>query len=619
MSMPHTLCAKTAIGMRPAKHLLVAIWFGVAVGIAELMVLAVRKFVFQEMLFVGPQVVWMAPLSYLLFFVAGGLVLQAAAWRWPKLVPLHAVVFLFSFASAFSFLFLWHPRVHKVAIMVLALGVAVQAWRLSARRGEWVERLMKRTAVWMVVAVAMLGAGVHGWGAVVERRAEASIGPARAGSPNVLLIVMDTVRAESLSLYGRQRGTTPRLEELARRGVKFEWAIATAPWTAPSHASMFTGRWPHELTIGWKTPLDPSHPTLAEALRQHGYATGGFVANTRYCSYETGLTRGFTHYQDHPMSFGEIVISSSLGRLITNSPNLLQFTGCNDLLSRKTAEDINEAFLDWQSSQDGRPFFAFLNYYDAHEPYMPPSPFDTMFGPERPRGPFVHEANRGWRPDKWTLSPEELQAELDAYEGAIAYIDHQIGLLLDELERRGILDNTLIIVTADHGEQFGEHGLFGHINSLYMQLLHVPLVMSYPSGIPAGLSVSEPVSLRDLSATVMDMLKLNDQSPFPGASLARHWNLRDGIQSSEKNRLLSEIKRGFVERDFYPVAKGDMKSLVFDRYHYILNGDGSEELYDFKKDPLEQIDLAGSEEGRSLLGQFRMNLEFILAGSEVEE
>ena len=120
-----------------------------------------------------------------------------------------------------------------------------------------------------------------------------------ATAPNVLLIVLDTVRADHLSLYGYRRATSPNLERLAKHGIRFEEARATAPWTLPSHASMFTGHWPHELGVHWLTPLGGNAPTLAEYLGSHGYATAGFVANDLYCSYDTGLDRGFTHYEDY--------------------------------------------------------------------------------------------------------------------------------------------------------------------------------------------------------------------------------------------------------------------------------------------------------------------------------
>ncbi len=604
---------------RPTELLLLAVWFALIVGFAELAVLAVRKFILDQMLFVGPQVIWMTPLSYVLFFVGIGLVLQGIAWKWPRLVSLRTTVFLFTFLAAFSFLFLWYPRLHKLAILFLALGLAVQAARLSATRAEGVQRLVGRTVGWMAGLVLVMAVGLHGWRALVEHGEMAKLAPARAQAPNVLLIVLDTVRAQSLSVYGYQRPTTPQLEKLAKRGVRFERAISTAPWTAPAHASMFTGRWPHELSTDWKTmhlkPLDATHPTLAEVLGARGYATAGFVANVEMAGYETGLSRGFTHYEDYPVSAAEVVLSSSLGRLITMSPKLRSLVDYYDVPSRKTAANINEAFLDWQAGQPGRPFFAFLNYFDAHEPYLPPQPFDSMFGPVSPRKNHLTlhlRAHLAKREDKDEMSPQEIQAEVDAYESAIAYMDHQLGHLFDELEKRKILDNTVVIITSDHGEQFGEHGLFEHVNSLYLPLLHVPLLISYPDAVPAGLSVSEPVSLRNLPSTVGELVGLKESVSFPGGSLSRFWSNTPESRSLEIEPLLSEVEFMPGVPESWPIIKGDMKSLVLSQYHYIKNGDGREELYDWKTDPGEERDLAASVEGRQILVSFRENLDTIL-------
>ena len=612
----HEKRASSVVRERPAGFLLMATWFALIAGFAELLVLTVRKFVLHQMLFVGPQVAWMAPLSYLVFFAGLGLGLCFVAWRWPWLISLRTTVFLFTFLGTFSFLFLYYPQLHKLAILLLATGLAVQAARLIAAHPEGFHRLVNRTVGWMVALVVGLGVGVHGWGVLVERHVLATLPPASPDAPNVLLIVLDTVRAQSLSLYGYARPTTPQLERFAKQGVLFERAITTAPWTTPSHASMFTGRWPHELSAEWVVmklrPLDTTYPTLAEVLRAHGYVTAGFVANVEYCGYETGLKRGFVHYKDYPLSPGEIILSSSLGRFITNSPRLRRLVGYYDLLSRKTAAQVNDAFLRWLSRQDRRPFFAFLNYFDAHEPYLPPQPFDVMFGPMRTRGPFVHMTNRAWRADKWAMSPQEILVELDAYEGAIAYLDQQLGLLLNELEKRDVFENMLVIITSDHGEQFGEQGLFGHVNSLYLPLLHVPLLIVFPLRVPEGKQVSEPVSLRSLPATVVDLVGLADRSPFPGSSLSRHWQTTNGTRSPLRDIVLSEVNRGFVEQEWYPIAKGNMKSLMTDRHHYIKGGDGREELYDFENDPLENHNLAKSKEGRLMLARFRTSLEKIL-------
>ena len=358
---------------------------------------------------------------------------------------------------------------------------------------------------------------VHGSQWMTEQRALAKLSPVPRDAPNVLLLVLDTVRAQSLSLYGYVRGTTPRLEQWAKTGVVFDRAVSTAPWTLPSHASLFTGQFPHELSADWFIPLDATFPTLAEGFRAYAYVTAGFVANIYpWCTYEYGLNRGFIHYEDYPISLGQVIANSSLFRTITSNSQFRRIFGYHQLIPRKSAADINKDFLRWLSTIKSRPFFAFLNYFDAHDPYLPPTPFDTKFGP-----------NRSWTyPQVFfrKISPQETQAWVDAYDGSIAYLDYQVDLLLHELQRRGVLENTLVIITSDHGEEFNEHGVFGHANSVYWQGLHVPLLVLYPGHVPADKRIHEPISLRDIPATVVDLVKLKGTTRFPGTSLARFWH-----------------------------------------------------------------------------------------------
>jgi arylsulfatase A-like enzyme len=372
---------------------------------------------------------------------------------------------------------------------------------------------------------------------------------------------------------------------------------------------MFTGRFPHELSTGFLEPLDDTYPTLAEILSAQGYLTAGFVANLAYCSYEFGLQRGFTHYEDYVVSPGEFLKSSSLIRSLDANLALRDLINWHEYLDRKNAAQINDSFLRWLSDRDKqRPFFAFLNYYDAHDPYLPPLEFALKFAPERPRGNIaITEVD--------SLSPEDIRQLNDAYDGTIAYLDHQIGLLFDELERRGELDNTLVIITSDHGEQFGEHNLMMHINSLYMPLVHVPLLISFPGRVPAGVSVKEAVSLRDLPTTILDLARLNSID-IPGKSLAGYWNTAPGTARPEAEPLLAEVKRGWGFPDWYPGMKGPLKSILLEDYYYIKNyGDGSEELYDLSNDPLEENNLADSQSGRREIPEFRMCLETMLQQS----
>ncbi len=614
----HTL---STVYAQPTRLLLLAVWFALLTGFVEVLLLSVKKFFLHQMIFLSPHVVWMAPLGDVFLFTVPGLILFLGAWRWPRFVSLRIVIFIFAFLSFLGLLFMW-SRMHHYAALLLAAGLAVQIVRLTTVHTHRFYSLVRCTTGWMVTLVVGLAVGVHGLQGLAEQSALAKLPPASPDMPNVLLIVLDTVRAQSLSLYGYTQPTTPQLEQLAKIGVRFERALSTSSWTFPSHASMFTGRFPNELSADWLTPLDSTYPTLAEVLSAHGYLTAGFVANVEFCGYETGLNRGFAHYEDYRVSPWEIFLSTSLGRTIFNNHRFRWLIGYYDILGRKTAATINRDFLQWLSrNKDGRPFFAFLNYYDAHEPYLPPKPFDAKFRPTKTlRKNFliryrIHSAERS---EKKNMSLQEIQAELNAYEGSIAYLDYHLGLLFNELQTRGLVENTLIIITSDHGEQFGEHGLFSHGNSLYLPVLHVPLLILFPSHVLAGKNVSDPVTLRDLPATIIDFLKLENVTHFPGTSLARFWNAPHGRYSSEKDSLLlSEVNFAPRQPEWYPISKGDMKSLVVNKWHYIRNGDGREELYNFENDPLEKKNLIHFEKDRQALAWFRTSLETILQRSEV--
>ena len=329
------------------------------------------------------------------------------------------------------------------------------------------------------------------------------------GSPNVLLIVLDSVVADHLSLYGYNRPTSPTIDELARRGIRFDAAQAAASWTLPSHATMFTGRWPHQLSAGWYTPLDATYPTLAEFLGSRGYATAGFVANQWYCGSDSGLGRGFTVYRDylfpHLTAFGmAVLVKRSIdwlpplgdflsGVLATPGPaRSLRYAAGMFKANRIEAAMVDDLFLDWLSSgpaagRPARPFFAFLNFADAHYPYQLPRMGLHRFG-ARPRNAYELDLIKNWwSVDKQQLPPQELAMALDAYDSCIAHIDEQLGRLWDALVRRGILDRTWVIIAADHGESFGEHaGIFCHGTSLYQTGAPRPADRPSPGGGPVA-------------------------------------------------------------------------------------------------------------------------------------
>lgn len=576
------------------ETIVVAGFFGLLTGVMEGIIRTLQRYLLGFRMWVSPDIVWMAPVVDVALFLLLGLALVGLGRKWPAFRSPGVVVTLCVFVALIGPL-LSYQRFHVLASLALAVGVAVQAGRMAPGPRR-LAKLATRGA-WTLGAVVLIAAGVlRGGQWLDERRALSELPPGEEGAPNVLLIILDTVRAASLSAYGYPLPTTPTLEAEAERGVVFEHAWSTSAWTLPAHASIFTGRYPNELSTGWKMPLDDTHPTLAERFASHGYSTAGFVANLMYTTRDGGLQRGFAHYEDYPVSVSMAVANSWLARLIASK--LRPWLGNDQKLVRKHARSVNRDFLRWLDGQGERPFFVFLNFMDAHAPYLPADSFSGRFGPAR-EGRAMHDlsTHRDW-------SAAEIDSERAAYDGSIAWLDAQLGHLFEELGTRGVLDNTILVITSDHGEQFGEHGLMDHGNSLYRPLLEVPLLVVWPGRLPAGVRVDTPVSLRDVPATITDLAF--GRAELPGRSLAPLWAGGDVVPSP----VLAELQQGIRSPAWLPVSRGDMQSLVVGGHHYIRNGDGREELYDLSVDPQERRDLAGSDAAR--LAATRAQLEALI-------
>ncbi len=578
----------------PLQVLRLAAWFGLLTGLGEVALLAIRKYLLHRFLFASMDSIWMAPLAdTLLFLGAGGLLLLVRAVLPRRLTP--SPVLVFTALSAFTILLMYGP-LSRWALMILALGLGVQASRVARRHPEGFGRLVRRTLPAFLILVVLAGAGLRIWMATGQRR---SLGgsTARTGAPNVLLIVLDTIRSWNLGVYGYSRNTTPELVSWFGDGVRFDHALSSTSWTLPSHATMFTGRWPHELSADWLTPLDRRHPTLAEVLGSQGYSSAGFVANTTYASYESGLGRGFGHYRDYPVTSAQVVLSSGLGRYLAGSRFVRR------KLLRVSAEDINRKVLGWLDDRDqDRPFFVFLNYMDAHGPYQPPEPYDTLFSAPGSSA-YIEHLREDTPAREWT--PAARQAALDKYDESIAYLDAQLGRLFSELKSRNLWDNTLVIVTSDHGEEFGERGIFYHGNSLYRASVEVPLLLRLPGRVPPGATVPAAVSLRDLAATILDLSGATGRERLPGKSLARFW---DG-GSSRPDTVLMELSYLARLPKGTPIARGPMKSLMVDHMRLISNGDGQEELYDFLADSTDSVNLAARPDQQGVLADLRAALQ----------
>jgi arylsulfatase A-like enzyme len=632
--------------MRFLSLLVLSAWCGIWAGLLEVATIVLRKHIFDpdRLYRMSRHFVWLIPLSNLGVFVALGLLGCGVILVSPR----HGRRLFTRFLTAGAVLptlLVAFPRIYSLAWLVAGLGIATQIVPLIERRGARLRRFVFFSLPVPMAIVATMGASLWNGDRSKEVRERARPMPP-AGSPNVVLIVLDTVAAGHLSLYAYERATCPTLTELAGRSIRFDAARAASSWTLPSHASMFTGRWPHELSVGWSTPLDESYPTLAEFLGDRGYATAGFIANTAYCARDTGLGRGFTRYQD--FIFPELTALKTAVLVNRASEGLRAFVyftrdwldsagllpGALRLAEsldadRKAAETVNREFLGWLSGrgQPERPFFAFLNYNDAHYPYQLPAGRFHRFGAE-PADDHERLLIGQWGLlDKTTVSPAGVEYAARAYDDCIADLDEQLGVLFDLLSRRGLLDRTWVFLTSDHGESFGEHtGYFCHGTSLYDTELHVPLLISPPGGSAAGQVVKEVVSLRDLAATLVDVVGQGSGSPFPGASWARFWK-QPGPGPPDAAAPLATAFAEVVPHDpTKAVSPGSAKprpplAAVKERdWSYIRRGgDGREQLFHLSEDSREQRNVADLSSTQTTLKRLRAELDRLAEGPLVPE
>ena len=441
---------------------------------------------------------------------------------------------------------------------------------------------------------------------------------ARDGAPNVMLVVLDTVRADHLGCYGYDRPTGPRLDALSADGVRFEQAYAAAPWTLPSHASLFTGLHPQTHGTGWEHPrlhdgragidgvTSYDFPVLAEELGSRGYATFG-ASSKSWIRHQTGLTQGFAEYCD--LSQPSLADSFLIRRL------LLRYTGeSEDLAVRmdKGGQDLIDRTLGWldDGRPSDRPFFSFLNLNEAHDPYYPPAKFWTRFLPEgvavEDTKPRALDQSTEYRRANWEGKERYSDAEIEIlkalYDAEILYQDGLLGELIDGLQARGLLDNTLLIITSDHGEEFLETGnRIGHQMSLSDRLVRVPLIMHWPAGLSGTGTVPSMASLVDVFPTVLELTAGSAEEaggpPVEGVSLVpaitgESASVRDFVIAHYDNptSFLTSAFSWDSERPEDFALAPLMRRITILRsantkfYGY---GDGLESLVDLAADPLE--------------------------------
>lgn len=367
-------------------------------------------------------------------------------------------------------------------------------------------------------------------------------GPGTFPGMNVLLFTLDTTRADHIGCYGYTNIRTPNIDGLAAGGVMFRNATAQVPLTLPSHSSIFTGTYPfvHGVRDNGGFYLEPENVTLAEILKQKGWATsafvGAFVLDSRW-----GINQGFDHYYDN-FDFAKYKKISL------------------DSVQREGGEVI-KAFFDWFKTNGDRRFFSWIHFYDPHTPYEPPEPYKSEY------------SGRPW----------------GLYDGEIAYVDSLIGKVLESLREKGVLDKTIVVIAADHGESLGEHGESSHAFFIYDATVSVPLILKLPAVNSKAKIIDAQVENVDIMPTLLDLLGIAVPKEVQGRSLAP---LLVGSRAGADRMAYSE---SYYPR--YHYGWSELKSLRTARYQYIQAP--RPELYDVVGDPMERTNIFGQNSSQA--------------------
>ena len=567
------------------RGMLAGLWFGVVCGLLEGIVqLAAQTLIDTK--YVSVHILWVAPCLYgVAFALAGGAIGLLAGRILPRASGAVLLLLLIFMTILVPLSILLQDLAAVYAILVLALGLSLVVWRPLLQRQDRVFAFLGRTAGWLaglaVIAALLVPQAVQ----LRESLTVRALPEATPGAPNMIVLVIDTLRADHLSLQGYQRKTSPYLDELAQQGVYFERAYSTSPWTLPSHISLVTGTSYDRHRIGWyngQALRSYKGDVLPEVLMQHGYRTGAFSANVFFVTHDR-LGRGFVHFDDYFFSFKDAVLRTIYGRAFEKY--ILQRLGLEDIPARRFAGDINQAFMDWAVADPGRPFFALLNYIDLHDPYLPREPYRSMFSSA---GALSGKLNARVGRDDPELDDAQLASEVDAYDGGIVYVDEQIHALVNWLESQGLASNTILVVTSDHGESFGEHGLFLHGHSLYHEQLHVPLLFVWPGHVPAQLSLDYPVTNASIAATLLDLCGVENAMLEAAPSLAG-WS----PESAARSPVVAHTEKveWAVERS--PAYTGNLSSVFRDEWQLILHSVNPPGLYNLADDPAQLNNLSG--------------------------
>ncbi|TYT62084.1 sulfatase [Natrialba swarupiae] len=456
---------------------------------------------------------------------------------------------------------------------------------------------------------------------------------------NVVLVVLDTARARSVDVTGdpdtrertrsgTDRPTTPTMDRLAAEGTTFERAFATAPWTMPSHASMFTGMFPSEHGAhGGNTYLDDDLRTLPEAFAGGGFQTIG-VSNNTWITEEFGFDRGFDdlrkgwQYIQSDADMGAVVrgedtrekLEATRNRLFDGNPLVNAANILYSEVLQPAGDDGADRSTTWIENwlagrKDDRPFFLFCNFIEPHVEYDPPREYAERYLPEEAsyeEATAIRQDPRAYDCGDYQITDREFAMLRGLYRAELAYVDDQLAQLRRALEAAGEWENTLFVVCGDHGEHIGEHGFFGHQYNLYDTLIHVPLVVC-GGPFAGGGRRSDLVQLLDLPATVLESVGIDDPA------LRRQWSSRSFLPGSDdepRDAVFAEYvaPQPSIERlearfgeipDRVRAFDRRLRAIRTDEYKYVCGDDGFERLHHVPTDPFEQTDVSGDEPERA--------------------
>ena len=340
--------------------------------------------------------------------------------------------------------------------------------------------------------------------ALVSGRGVQAVTPVR---PNVLLVSIDSLRADHVGAYGYARDTSPAIDALARGGVLFENAISSAPWTVPAHMTLLTGLPPevHDV-VTVRQKLSPDAVTLAEVLQDAGYATAAFVSGPTVMAHY-GFGQGFASYDE-----SMVERRPKLAGAAVSSPGLV---------------DLVSGWLDrWSTAETRETFFVFLHMWDVHYDYVPPREYVERFDPGYDGDLDVRRFETNERLHRG-MAPRDLRHLIALYDGEIRFTDDHLARLVAKLRTLGVLDDTIVVVTSDHGEEFFEHGAKGHAKTLYDEVLRVPLVVRYPRRVAPAQRVTQQVRLMDVAPTILGLAGVTAPEGFGASDVAPEHRFAD--------------------------------------------------------------------------------------------